>query len=92
MTLDREATPSYSFDVIARDNGSPRESTTVTVNVKVVDKNDNEPTFDQTSYSFNISEDAQVNTLVGRVFAEDKDEGPSGEVVYEITAGNTDSA
>lgn len=92
MTLDREDIPSYTFDVIARDNGSPSNSSTVTVNVKVVDKNDNEPTFDQPSYSFNVSEDAQVSTVVGQVFAEDKDEGLSGEVVYSITGGNTASA
>ena len=92
MTLDREDIPSYSFVVIARDNGSPRKNSTVTVNVKVVDKNDNEPIFDQPSYRFNVSEDAQVSTMVGRVFAEDKDEGLSGEVVYDITGGNTDSA
>lgn len=91
-TLDRESIPSYSFDIIAKDNGSPRKNTTVTVNVKVLDENDNEPQFDQLSYAFNVSEDASPNTEVGRVLAQDKDEGLSGEVVYSITMGNTGNA
>ena len=92
VTLDREDIPSYTFDIIAKDSGSPSKNSTVTVNVKVVDKNDNEPRFNQSSYSFDVSEAAQGNTVVGQVFAEDKDEGLSGEVVYRITAGNTGTA
>lgn len=92
VTLDRESTPSYTFDIIATDKGSPSQSSTVTVNVKVLDKNDNEPRFDQPSYSFDVSEDANVNDVVGQVHAEDEDEGLSGEVVYSITAGNRDTA
>ena len=92
VTLDRETTPSYTFDIIAKDSGSPSKSATVTVNVKVLDKNDNEPKFDKPSYSFSISEAAQVTTVVGKVFADDEDEGLNGEVVYSIVAGNTGSA
>jgi hypothetical protein len=83
---------SYTFDIIAKDGGSPSKNATVTVNVKVLDKNDNEPQFDKPSYSFDVSEDADEETVVGHVFAEDDDEGDNGKVVYSITAGNTGTA
>ncbi|XP_028398312.1 protocadherin Fat 4-like [Dendronephthya gigantea] len=88
VLLDREQTSSYTFDITAKDKGSPSRNATVTVNVDVLDKNDNEPKFNQSSYSFDVSEDAQANTKVGQVFAEDDDAGINGEVVFSITAGN----
>ena len=92
VTLDRENISSYSFDIIAKDGGSPSKNSTVTVNVKVLDQNDNEPRFTQPSYSFEVSEDAQVKTEVGMVLAEDSDEGLNGKVEYSITGGNIGTA
>ena len=92
VTFDRESIPSYSFDIIAKDAGSPSKNSTVTVNVKVLDQNDNEPRFTQPSYSFDVSEDAQVKTEVGMVLAEDDDEGLNGKVEYSIIGGNTGTA
>ena len=92
MLLDREHTSSYTFDIIAKDKGSPSRNATVTVNVKVLDKNDNEPKFNQSSYSFDVSEDALENTKVGQVFAEDEDAESNGELVFNIIGGNTGTA
>jgi hypothetical protein len=63
----------------------------VTVTVTVVDKNDNEPKYDQ-DYNFEVKENATVNTRVGQVSARDADEGSNGKVVYNITGGNRKSA
>ena len=78
--------------VRANDGGSPIMSSTATVNVKVIDKNDNEPVFTNLTYNFDVSENAKVKTKIGRVVAEDIDDGLNGEVGYSIIGGNTDNA
>ena len=77
------------LEIIAKDGVSPSKSSNVIVNVIVNDLNDNEPRFNQSSFSFDVSEDASLTTMVGRVFANDKDEGLNGEIVFTITNINT---
>ena len=91
MSLDREKTPSYTLTIRAKDRGVPTMNSIVTVTVTVVDKNDNEPKYDQ-DYNFEVKENATVNTRVGQVSARDADEGSNGKVVYNITGGNRKSA
>jgi hypothetical protein len=91
VSLDRETTPSYTLTIRAKDRGAPTMNSIVTVTVTVVDKNDNEPKYGQ-DYSFQVKENAAVNTRVGQVSTSDADEGLSGKVVYDITGGNTKSA
>ena len=91
MSLDREKTPSYTLTIRAKDLGVPTMNSIVTVTVTVVDKNDNEPKYDQ-DYNFEVKENATVNTRVGQVSARDADEGSNGKVVYNITGGNRKSA
>ena len=50
------------------------------------------PSFDEDSYSFDVSEGVRVNTKVGNVTASDADDASNGQVVYEITGGNIKSA
>ena len=78
--------------VRANDGGSPIMNSTATVNVKVIDKNDNEPVFTNLTYNFDVSENAKVKTKIGRVVAKDIDDGLNGEVGYSIIGGNTDNA
>lgn len=56
--LDRETKTEYVLEVMATDRGSPALSATVTVEVKVMDVNDNNPVFSRSSYSVEVSEDA----------------------------------
>lgn len=49
------------------DRGSPSLSTTVTVEVKVLDVNDNSPVFSKSSYSVEVSEDAAEGSQVLKV-------------------------
>ena len=53
-----------------------------TVNITVMDSNDNAPVFTQESYSTRISEKAGVGTEVATVLATDLDKGPNGIVSY----------
>ncbi len=50
--------------MVATDRGSPALSTTVTVEVKVLDVNDNSPVFSKSSYSVEVSEDAKEGSQV----------------------------
>lgn len=62
--LDRETHAKYTLEVVATDRGSPALSATVTVEVNVLDVNDNNPVFSKSSYSVEISEDATEGAQV----------------------------
>ncbi len=53
-SLDREQNERYSLNVRAEDNGG--KANTATVNVRVLDVNDQPPYFDSTPYSFRVVE------------------------------------
>ena len=82
--LDREVEPSYTLHLVAIDGGIPPMSGTLTVNVQVLDANDNSPVFDEDTYSTNVREDADVGTTILKVHATDSDEGSSGSVLYSL--------
>lgn len=90
--MDREAKDTYTFQVRAKDGGSPQRRSVVAVTVAVIDKNDNEPRFNQSAYMFDVSEDAVITTSTGRVLAEDDDKGKNGQVLYSIIGGNINAA
>lgn len=54
----------YTLEVVATDRGSPALSTTVTVQVQVMDVNDNSPVFTKSSYSVDVLEDAAEGSRV----------------------------
>lgn len=66
-SLDREKKDKYTLEVVATDRGSPALSAVVTVEVKVLDVNDNSPVFSMKSYSVEVSEDAAEGTQVLKV-------------------------
>lgn len=66
-SLDREKKDKYTLEVVATDRGSPALSAVVTVEVKVLDVNDNNPVFSMKSYSVEVSEDAAEGTQVLKV-------------------------
>ena len=82
--IDREVTPTVSFTVIATDSGSPPLSSIITFNVTVLDANDNDPKFQNTSYIFSVPEDAVMQTVVAIVNATDADEGPNADVTFDL--------
>ncbi|XP_036401507.1 protocadherin-8-like [Megalops cyprinoides] len=80
--LDREVQEFYTILVSAADGGSPPRSGSVTAHIKVLDSNDNTPTFEHSSLKVEVHEDAPVGFLLLNVHATDPDEGINGEVVY----------
>ncbi|XP_057265674.1 protocadherin-8 isoform X4 [Pezoporus wallicus] len=84
--LDRERQPSYTLELVAKDGGSPARSGTATVHVRVLDANDNSPTFAQSSVTVELPEDAPPGSLLLDLDAVDPDEGPNGEVIYAFSS------
>ncbi|CAJ1065106.1 protocadherin-16-like [Xyrichtys novacula] len=86
--LDREKKASYRLTVTAQDQGQPPLSSTTTVEVTVMDMNDNSPKFQSSSYTADISEDVPIGSLVLEVKAVDLDQGPNGQVMYYLSSGS----
>ncbi|KAH9505207.1 hypothetical protein Btru_058950, partial [Bulinus truncatus] len=83
--LDREKQSKFSFVVMATDTGSPPLSSNISVDIRVLDTNDNDPEFiANQSAVFFIKENATLSTSVGHVSATDRDEGANGFVTYEF--------
>ena len=88
--LDYETVEEYSFDIIVRDTGSQND--TATVNIRVLDVNDNAPTFQQPTYSFTIEEGLNVGLNIGMVSASDNDSGQNQMFTYQIESANPNSS
>jgi hypothetical protein len=84
--LDREQIDSYSFLLIAfeGDTESSRQTQQL-INIKILDINDNSPIFEQSYYHFTVREDMPLDTLIGKVIAQDKDIGENGEIIFTFT-------
>ncbi|TSK22798.1 Protocadherin-15 [Bagarius yarrelli] len=84
--VDREMQTNYTFTMVASDG--VQQSVPVTVNVMVIDANDNTPTFSQVSYNIEVFTNMQAGETVIQLTAQDADEGLNGLVTYTILAGD----
>ncbi|XP_038603982.1 LOW QUALITY PROTEIN: protocadherin-10 [Tachyglossus aculeatus] len=64
----------------------PRQTGTALLTVRVLDSNDNAPSFAQPAYTVSLPEDSPPGTLVLQLNATDPDEGPNGEVEYAFAS------
>lgn len=80
--LDREKEDTYTMKVIAYDGGNPPRSGSVDVTVRVLDANDNDPVFDNSTYTVEVDENIPTGIKILRVHATDIDEGLYGQVIY----------
>ncbi|XP_074650258.1 protocadherin-9-like [Tubulanus polymorphus] len=81
--FDREQYDEIIFHVLAIDNGEVPLSATATVMLRIVDKNDNAPYF-LDDYTFNVSENASPQVIIGKVEARDHDLGKNQEVDFRL--------
>lgn len=65
--LDRETKANYSLKVKARDRGEPPRQTEVELVVRVLDENDNNPTFNPKQYFAQIAENASIGVTILQV-------------------------
>ncbi|KAL2081662.1 hypothetical protein ACEWY4_023515 [Coilia grayii] len=87
--LDREIEDSYTVEVTASDGGSPPRTGTIKVVIKILDFNDNSPTFEHNSLKVELYEDSPVGFRVLKVHAFDPDAGLNGEVLYGFVEGTS---
>ncbi|XP_027781176.2 protocadherin gamma-A8-like [Marmota flaviventris] len=83
-TLDREEEAVHHLVLTASDGGDPRRSSTVRIQVTVLDTNDNAPVFAQPIYRAKVLENVPPGTLLLTVRASDPDEGANGKVAYKF--------
>ncbi|XP_067108315.1 LOW QUALITY PROTEIN: cadherin-20-like [Osmerus mordax] len=88
--MDRETKENYTVIIQAKDMGGQLGGLagTTSVHITLGDMNDNPPVFDQRLYQMSVPESVQVGTVVGRIWAKDRDVGANAEMVYSIIDGD----
>ena len=84
--LDRETQDFYQVKITAMDGGFPQRSGVVTVNITIIDTNDNKPLFNKAAYNIQISENKEIGTPVLQLSAQDSDIGENGEFTFAFNA------
>uniref|UniRef100_A0A668AXH9 FAT atypical cadherin 3a n=1 Tax=Myripristis murdjan TaxID=586833 RepID=A0A668AXH9_9TELE len=83
--LDHEVIKAYHFKVTATAQQAKLDSvTTVDVELKVLDLNDNKPVFESNSYEATVMEGMPIGTRIIQVQAVDQDSGANGQVTYSL--------
>ncbi|XP_071024054.1 protocadherin gamma-C5-like isoform X7 [Oncorhynchus clarkii lewisi] len=85
--IDYEARNSFKIDVLATDKGIPPMQGLCTINVEIMDLNDNSPEIILKSQPSPVSEDAPVGTVIALISAKDADSGDNGNVNLNIAPG-----
>ncbi|KAK2881970.1 hypothetical protein Q8A73_022480 [Channa argus] len=80
--MDREITPSYKLIAQATDGGGLFCRSDISL--KVLDVNDNAPSFSSSHYLASVYENATPKALITRLQATDSDEGLNRTVVYSL--------
>ena len=86
--IDRETEDVYIFMVEAFNPFSPVFTSTVVITIEVLDTNDNSPMFNQQSFQFSVSEATLVGSTIGRVIAQDRDQGLSAVITFTFEPGS----
>jgi len=88
VRLDRESVSTYRLAVIAHDLGVPRLTTSSTVNVEVLDVNDNDPQVAVSTLTADthcrVTESADVGTFVALVSVSDADLADNGHTWCQL--------
>lgn len=84
--FDYEQRNRYAFTLRATDTGGLR--TGVNVRVEIESRDEFFPQFTERTYRFRIRSRTQMipGTVIGHVTATDRDKGPDGRVVYQLTS------
>uniref|UniRef100_A0AAV2MLR9 Cadherin domain-containing protein n=1 Tax=Knipowitschia caucasica TaxID=637954 RepID=A0AAV2MLR9_KNICA len=79
--LDREISPRFSLRITATDG---RFQSPVSVDLHVLDVNDNSPHCQQLLYTESVMENSPINQFILKVFAWDPDLGSNGQLSYSL--------
>lgn len=86
--IDRELHSKYFLVVHVQDGKELLQECICEVIISVYDVNDNEPSFTMQQYIASIPEDAQIDTIVTKVHAIDKDFGLNRKISYSFLEEN----
>uniref|UniRef100_A0A3Q3L7S2 Cadherin domain-containing protein n=1 Tax=Labrus bergylta TaxID=56723 RepID=A0A3Q3L7S2_9LABR len=86
--LDHESQSSYRIDISAKDKGFPKMEGHCSVQVDVLDVNDNAPEIIMTSKPSSVPEDSRSGTVVALISARDLDSGDNGKVTLQLPKGS----
>uniref|UniRef100_A0A8C4SEQ8 Protocadherin gamma-C5-like n=1 Tax=Erpetoichthys calabaricus TaxID=27687 RepID=A0A8C4SEQ8_ERPCA len=82
--LDYEEASSYKFEIRARDKGNPEMEGFCSIQIEIVDVNDNAPEIILTSEPSPLLENAPTGTVIALIRARDLDSGNNGKVILEL--------
>ncbi|KAG8004037.1 Protocadherin gamma-C5 [Nibea albiflora] len=82
--LDYETQASYRIDISAKDKGLPKMEGHCSVQVDVLDVNDNAPEIVLTSKPISVPEDSRSGTVVALLSVRDLDSGDNGKVTLQL--------
>ena len=85
-SVDREVRELYRVVIAAYDGGVPPRSGTLTLDIIILDVNDNYPHFTNDTYTVSVPESLEQNSIITTVRATDIDSGLNGQVVYSFSA------
>ena len=83
--LDRETQDFYNLTIVAEDNGDPKLTGTIVVDIVIADSNDNSPIFTQSPINVTIEETVEIGTEILRLTATDADLGINSEIIYSLS-------
>lgn len=85
--LDYEMRMNYLLDIVASDGGFPSRNASLTLNVTIMDENDNSPVIVD-PLPLSVRENVGLGQFIGEIEAFDIDSGVNSVLNYEIAAGN----
>ncbi|XP_035288691.1 protocadherin gamma-A12-like isoform X22 [Anguilla anguilla] len=90
--LDYETVSEYNITILATDQGSPAMRSNKTLILKITDVNDNPPIFDQSRYTFYVTENNSPGVSIASVEARDADWNQNARVSYMLEEGTVNGA
>uniref|UniRef100_A0A3Q3KDG5 Uncharacterized protein n=1 Tax=Monopterus albus TaxID=43700 RepID=A0A3Q3KDG5_MONAL len=74
--------------VVAKDQGFPSLSSQTKITFEITGENQFSPSFSEPGIIFSVPEDLLVGSVIGKIQAEDEDDGPNGAIRYCIAPEN----
>lgn len=84
--FDYETRSRYAFTLLSCDAGG--RCAKVKVRVEIESKDEFHPQFTERTFRFSVSGGSPVGSVIGYVTATDRDKGPDGRIVYQLTTQN----
>ena len=84
LLLDRESQKDYQILITCTDGSFPPLTGSLSLEIQVLDRNDNKPKFEAANYSIRMLENYLPEGAVIRAIANDEDEGANGMVRYRL--------